>query len=214
MPAMSSDQLYKMYREECALNGDLAEFDALIKRGCTPQMAVSLVTRTPCGSSQTERALFEGHSLNHGFTNEPVWLQEAIITQAHRAGIRTHGKVYKQQLADGRGPATPEAWVAGIDDIADVYKKRKHQSCEGGFRFKGQEAPPTPDVPLAEDSIREYAQHYTAEDPKWKKKPQELREMIIETHGAPARGRGPKVKNPKLRKGRDKPSLAVEIEGL
>lgn len=211
MPPLSNETLARMYRADCAARGCAAEFDRLVSLGNTPQFAASLALRSPPGATGTERALFEGHSINHGFTDEPVWLQEAIIRQAHEAGISTHGKVYKQQLADGRGAATPEAWVSDISDVREAFRRRKHLNCDGGFRWKGEDADPVPDVPLAESSIQEFAQEYIAQDPNWRNKPQELREMIVETHGAPARGRGPKVK---IKKNRDKPSHAVEIEGL
>lgn len=63
-----------------------------------------------------------------------------VIEQAHEAGISTQGKHYVGGIADGRGPADPEAWVSDSSDVLRVAKKR-------GFTVKGavNYKPPKPD---------------------------------------------------------------------
>lgn len=137
------------------------------------------------GTGGTDRAFLQGHVLNHNLQDMPVWMQQNYVTRARKAGINITGKVYKSGLADKRGPADPRAWVSDLNDVRHVCEDRSLY-CEGSFHHTPEQPPPTPDCPLADSAIAECAMDYLAEDPSWALKPQELKEMIVEKHGAPA----------------------------
>lgn len=111
------------------------------------------------------------------------------LETAKRAGINTHGKHYVSQLAQGRGPADPKAWVSDTTDMIRVAKER-------GLRLRGavNYDPPVgdvkelPDIPLADDLVAEAVRDAIQENPdlaqklKTKKGRQELKEAAIEKH--------------------------------
>lgn len=188
--------LASIYREECEQAGVVAHYDQLIKKGNTPQFAAMIAMRQPPGTKGTDRALLEGDIIHHGLQHYPDWFKEMAIGRARKAGIDVAGKVYKSGLADSRGPECPDAWVGGTDDILRVCKKR-NLSCRGIVNYTGHDTPPTPDVPLAEDLIQESIPDMLMQEPKLAKDPVQLREAIIEKHGAPAAKRAPrKTKTP------------------
>lgn len=155
------------------------------------RFAEMVSTRRAPGLNGTDRAFLEGDVIHHGLNNQAPFLQEQMVSQARKAGINITGKVYKAGLADQRGAADPQAWVSGIDDVLAVCKA-KNLNCRGAVNHKAHEVPPKPDVPLAEKLIQEQAAEYVAKDPSWKKKPQELRQMIIDKHGSPSKFKNPK----------------------
>lgn len=147
-------------------------------------------TKQAPGTQGTDRAFLEGHH-NHGFDREPEWMQYMILNKAKMAGVQTQGKVYKGGLADARGPADPRAWVSDTHDVKKVCEERNYD-CRGAVTAKGELVERPPDVPLAEKLIEGITADYLEKDPDLKRKPkQEVREMVIATHGTPAKFKGP-----------------------
>ena len=136
----------------------------------------------------SDRAYLEGQVINHGLGDSPRWLADRYVAQAKRAGIDITGKIYRSGLADGRGPADPEAWVGSGDDFLGVCKRR-HKSAVGLLNYQAEPQPEPETVPLSEQAISELVPRYLAEDPDWARKPRELREHIVDRHGAPAKKR-------------------------
>lgn len=146
-------------------------------------------SRIAPGGTGTDRTFMNDRDVRHHGLNDrmPPWMAEIYVRQAKQAGINITGKVYKGSLADGRGPACPDAWVGGTDDVLAVARKR-NLKVEGIVNYdSGYDPPPEPDCPMAEDLLMDKARQKIAADPKWKEKPfQELREAVIDEHGAPA----------------------------
>lgn len=137
-------------------------------------------SRIAPGGNGTDRTFMNSNDvLHHGLGDHPQWLQEMIVKRARKAGINITGKVFKGGL--GRAE-NPDAWVGGTSDVLEVCRRR-NLTCEGIVNHRGHEEMPSDDMPLAADLVAEAAQHYVAEDPNWAKKPQELREMVIDRHG-------------------------------
>lgn len=155
------------------------------------RFAEMVSTRKAPGLNGTDRAFLEGDVIHHGLQNQAPFMREHMVEQARKAGINITGKVYKSGLADQRGPADPMAWVGGTDDVLAACKA-KNLNCRGSVNHKGHELPPKPDVLLAESLIKEQAAEYVAQNPEWKRKPEELRQMIIEKHGTPSKFKNPK----------------------
>lgn len=169
---------------------ELAVKDELFAQMCATQI--------PPGTGGTDRAQFSSRDINHhGLQDYPLWQQQMMVSQAKASGINVTGKVYRGGLADGRGAGDPAAWVSSVNDMITVAKKRNlNLSTHQGDKVLHKATPvaPTPDVPLSQNLINEYAQHYIEQDPNWKNKPQELVEMVVDTHGAPAHERAKKRK--------------------
>lgn len=142
-----------------------------------------LATQTPPGTKGTDRAFMEDR--HDPVPGAPEWLVKEVLKTAKKAGINTSGKTYKGFLADSRGHADPEAWVSGIDDVKRVARKR-NKNLTGAVEHRAVELPPEPDIRLAEDIVQRKMRQYIAKDRKWAKKPGELRDMVIEKHGAKA----------------------------
>lgn len=141
------------------------------------------------GTMGTDRAFLEGQH-NHGFTEEPDFMQGMLVTKAKEAGINITGKKYVGGLADHRGPKDPMAWVSDTHEALAVAKAR-NLDVTGVVNHRAHEVDPPKDVPLAENRIRDLDRMYAAKDPSWKRKrKQERREAIIDAHGAPAKNKG------------------------
>lgn len=147
-------------------------------------------TRRAPGLNGTDRAFLEGDVIHHGLQDKTPAMARHMVKKAREAGINITGKVYKSSLADQRGAADPMAWVGGTDDVLAACKA-KNLICRGSVNYEGTPPPPTPDCPLSDRIIKETARSYIAADPTWASKPHELCEMIIDKHGAPAKGRSP-----------------------
>lgn len=185
--------LSDIYRDECESAGVGDEFERLVKKGNTPQFAHMVAMRQPPGTKGTERAFLEGDVIHHGLQGYPEWFRELALKQARKAGISTTGKVFKSGLADDRGPACPFAWVSDPSDVVAACKMQ-NKSCTGSVEFQNYRPDPTPDCPLSEDLIQESVPEFLTEHPEFRKKPDQLRDAIIEKHGAPAAKKEPKRK--------------------
>lgn len=199
MSAISERTLDAIYREECSLYGCLDEYDALIRKGNTPQFASMIAMRAPPGTGGSEQAFWSGKDdkrRSHGLADMPRDMAEAMLAKAKRAGIDVQGKWYMGGLADHRGPGDPDAWINDISDIKRVARKR-NLTVEGIVNIQGERMPPPPDKPLSERLIRESIGEMVAENPALATKPiQELREAAIDKHGAPARHRKKRKRGP------------------
>lgn len=105
---------------------------------------------------------------------------------ARKHGVSTTGKVYMPQLARKGFTGDPLAWVSGRGDIV----KRTlaiGDNCDGLVTCNGaRDEPPPKPVRLAEHSVRRLVRQYRKEQ-RWARKPlNEVREMVIDKHGAPA----------------------------
>lgn len=139
-------------------------------------------SRKAPGTLLTDQFLWSGRCNNHGIEG-PDWLRKKTIDAAKKGGVSIAGKIYMPRLADKRGPADPNAWVGDNSELLAVCR-RQNRDCELGH--KAREVEPAADVPLAEDLVQETMQEYLQRDPGRATNLPELREEIIETHGAPA----------------------------
>lgn len=160
-------------------------YELMIAAGESPRMAEMLALRQAPGTGLTDRAFLEG--THEPFAGIPNYQVREYLAAAYDAGIPTTGRVYKSCLADWRGARDPAAWVQGIDDARAVCRKRN-------LNYFGEavEKPPQPDVRLASDIVERLAREQISKDPglnisirKDPKKIREVREEIIEKHGAP-----------------------------
>lgn len=191
--------LHSIYREECVAAGCVERYDALIKAGNSPGFAVMLAMRQPPGARGTERAFLEGDTIHHGLQHLPESMQMFHIAKARLAGINPTGKVYKSGLADNRGPGDPAAWVSSNEDVIAACRA-KNRNCSGAINYQADELPPKPDVPLHPSLVAEFAQQEIAKDPRWKNKPQELREKVIAEHGPACRSKKARLKPEQIAK--------------
>lgn len=147
------------------------------------RLAEMLASKTAPGTRGTDRTFMEDR--HDPIPGAPDWLVKDMLKQAHAAGVVTTGKTYKGFLADWRGHRDPEAWVTGVDDVKRVARNRnKHLT--GAIEHTAVEMPPVPDIRLAEDIVQRKMRQYAKTEPKLARKPRELREMVIEKHGAKA----------------------------
>ncbi len=142
--------------------------------------------QSPPGTRFTDRAFNEGQRRKMEGMSPLVAYN--LHKAAQKAGIDTGGKYY----VGGLGRATDKAaWVTSSDDVLAVCKAR-NLNCEGVVQHKAHfEDKPVKKVKLAEDLIQRFEKEYTANDPslakkvkRSKKAKQELRELIVHTHGA------------------------------
>lgn len=137
----------------------------------------------PPGTKGTDRAFNQGRYNQQQFDDMPKMMAEHMLREAREAGISTSGKQYVGGLADKRAHKDPEAWVDSTADIVRVARKR-NLTVEGIVSHKGTPVPPQRKA-LSERIIAEDMQHYRKLHPR--KKPQELREMIIAKHAHPSK---------------------------
>lgn len=133
------------------------------------------------------------------FANPAV--RRKYLAQAKKAGVNTDGKVYFSSLA--AFPGDPRAWADSKGEQVRLLEERGW-SADGDVKVKGKEYVPTPAVRLADDLVeermeRELEQRYPdatgGKTVRIKKKElAELRESIIEKHGAPRPGATPQFK--------------------
>lgn len=166
-------------------------------RGCTlcPMFASGV---TP--ACKSDGTIFPGH-LTGGRQFQSPELRRRYLAKARAAGVSTDGKVYVGALADS--PGDPRAWVDNVGDQKKLLEERGWNS-DGDVKVKAPDVAPPPPVRLAEDLIQDrleielekrYPDAQNGKVVKIKKKElAELREAIIEKHGAPARGKLGNVK--------------------
>jgi len=139
--------------------------------------------------SMTDRELFEGMGpLAKQFEGEEDYLDRIV------AGARAHGHnpgandVYMSNLARFEGD--PLAFVPPTGGRGHIRKVCEDRGlpCEGAVNVKGREPSEDPlakKIPLANSIVAREMNHRIKKDPGLKEKdPRELREAIIDKHGA------------------------------
>lgn len=158
-----------------------SQYESMRERGESHNFAEMAATRSAPGLNGTDTAFFRGKHLNQGL--EDNFMGERMRKLARRAGISIEGKVYIGQMADKRGAEDPRAWVSDTSDIRR-YCEETGAACDGIVKVKGSAPPPPVQVRLAEDIIQEKMQACLKKDPSRASNLVELREEIIERHGA------------------------------
>ena len=186
--------------EDCLRAGVVPEYVRLMEAGNDSRFASMLALRRPPGTGGTDRAFQAGCTGNHNLGNLPEFLRRRVVNTAKAAGICVGGRVYMPSLADKRGAADPMAWIADGSELLEACRA-KNRDCDFGAGNKQVvRGPPPEDVPLAEDLVQENMQEYLMRDPGRAKNLPELREEIIEKHGAPAaKKHGDKIKRERQR---------------
>lgn len=161
------------------------EHTAQRKRVYGDLMAELLQARQAPGTKNTDRAFLEGMSsgLTHGI--DPMFAEQ-YYARARKAGINPTGKVFISQLGRAEDPL---AWVSDLSDVKKACIAKGH-GCEP-LGIKPVEKDPGPDIPLAADIVDDLAERRMEENPDLKakiqenpKKLQELKEEVIDKHGA------------------------------
>lgn len=179
-------------RERDSMPPELAEeFDAIVRKGNSPSLALSFVSRRMAMMGGSDRAFCElsQRSMSKMARNN----RDEIVKIARKAGINTDGKVYQGEL--GRY-ADPHAWVSGAEDVKTVYKLKNWGSAEGMVKHKRTDVPVVRKrTGLAPDLVNERAADYVRKDQKLReqlrkgrKKIQDVKEMVIAKHGRKKRG--------------------------
>lgn len=137
-----------------------------------------LTTRTPPGTKNSERAFLAGRNslAEMSPASRMKWLR-----MAKRAGMSLDGKIHMNGLGDGL-----DSWVSNWDEALHRYRKQDKYCVyrHGELVFQPTEKEPEPDVPLAEDIVRESVRDLVQENPSLKRKKYgELREMAIDKYG-------------------------------
>lgn len=152
----------------------------LLSQGYGPRWAEMCALQKPPGVKGTDRSFMFGRMNNQQLDEMPVDHAQNIVTLAKRAGINVSGKYYAGGLADGRGPADPEAWVSGSDDIKRVAMKR-NLSVSGAVEHKGIPMERPKSKPLSDRLTKELMQRERKTNPTMKAG--ELREMVVAKYG-------------------------------
>lgn len=157
--------------------------------------------RAPSCVSDTTR--FPGHLQGGGQFSNPV-TRRNYLAKARKAGVNPNGKIYYSSLA--AFPGDPAAWQDSKAGQEKLLTARGWES-EGDVKVKGRDAAPPKPIRLAEDIVmarveEELERRYPdAVDVKIKRQEYEdIREAVIEKHGAPPAHKAAAVK---LSKGRD-----------
>lgn len=156
-----------------------SRYEDLRDNGDSHNMAEMLATRSAPGTKNMDRAFLQGTHQNGGLDEK---FGREYLRRARKAGIPTTGKVYLSQLADGRGAATPAAWVSGLDDVRDGVRAGGHGAESLGIQ--AVEAPPRKQIRMAEDLVQRQMNVELAKDPSKASKLGELREAVIDKHGS------------------------------
>lgn len=147
--------------------------------------------------ANTDREFYEGMgTLEQQFKNDPEGLKQTVAA-ARAQGYEPHyTDFYMGNLADRTGD--PKAFIQSSGGRGDIKRRclEKGVTCEGSVSVTpaeiGYRPPPKKDVRLAEDLIAEEMVTRVLSNPdlgyQCKENPKklaELREEVIETHGAP-----------------------------
>lgn len=133
---------------------------------------------------RTDREFLFGHCNGNQFEKTPD-VGDDYRAKAEAAGVSTTGKIYLSGLA--RFSGDPEAWVSDRGDVQRAVEKRPGWSCEGAVTTA---APPIDQEPkkvrMHPRIVKRIAKQMIAADPALAKKPaEEIKEMVIDKHGAP-----------------------------
>ena len=153
-----------------------AHYELMIRNGESHRFAEMMALgQTPYCTSDNRR-LLHGHRDGDEFGDPRVSARYRQIAEEH--GQNPVGKKYLSQLA--RFPGDPEAWVSDASDVRRICEERNY-ACEGAVNvpLPRPDAPPVPDVPVADDLVDHYAEREIENDPALAEKPvEEVKEMI------------------------------------
>lgn len=165
-------------------------FHAMVKQGNSISMAHMLASqKTPLLNGNINSEF--GKSMRSKMESMSPAHRKLIMDRAKRAGVKNIDGKY---LLPGLRPENPEAWVTGVDEAAETFKRNKLNSA--GVVNVTCDIDPTPpkQIRLAPDITNRIAQEKISQDPKLQeaitknpKKLTELKEQVIEEHGAPRR---------------------------
>jgi hypothetical protein len=164
----------------CAPQSVQAHYIMMVKDGSSPRFAEMCALQIAPAVKGTDRSFMQGRYNNEQLNSMPADHARNMITLAKRAGINPSGKYYAAGLADGRGPADPEAWVDSTADVVRVAKKR-NLTVEGAVSHKGIPQPRPKSPILSESLTKEMMQVEKKNHPTMKQG--ELREMVQEKYG-------------------------------
>jgi hypothetical protein len=150
-----------------------AKYEELRAKGQSHAMAELLAFRLPPGTKGSDKAFMQGRNNGEWLNDYQPIERRRLLEKARKAGINPNGKVYMNSLA--RSSSDDRAWVS---DVGEAMKLRQIRVDE---LKRSEEAPP---VRLAEDMVQAKVAEAVAVNPMADRR--ELREMIIEKHGAPA----------------------------
>lgn len=143
-------------------------YRASIAAGGTPRFAEMCALQAPPGTRGSDRAFMQGRCAGEWFGDMPRTLADQMVRQARKAGINTAGKFYMGGIADRRGPADPEAWVSGRDDVVRVCKKRNLE-IHGAVEYVPPEQPPRKEIDINPRILREQVREEMKKHPKLSK---------------------------------------------
>lgn len=158
-----------------------SRYEDMRRKGESHNFAEMAATRTAPGLNGTETAFFRGKHQNQGL--EDNFMGERMRKLARKAGISIEGKVFIGQMADKRGAEDPRAWVSSPSEIKR-WCEETGAGCDGLVKVKASPPPPPVQCRLGEDIVQEKMQEYLKKDPSRAANLPELREEIIERHGA------------------------------
>lgn len=165
-----------------------SHYETMRRNGESHSIAEMCATRFAPKMHGSERALLEGLTENHRISRMPEDQLDLRIAQARAAGVNTQGKVYADELARPGMTNDPEAWISGRDDFERVCRKNGWGCKKLGI--KAAQYQPEKKAPrLAEPLVREMmGRKLESMDPGERQKTdlRELREQVIEDHGATA----------------------------
>lgn len=168
----------------------IAIFNQSIAAGSDVRFAEMCALRSPPGTRFTDRAADQG--IHEQMSKVSPINQKMMLAAAKKAGINTAGKVHKGMLG---GVTNPLSWVSCADDIR---RSAEIQGLDVDGVIRHKAAPtiqkPAKRVKLAPDILKRLEASYLSKDAslreKVKKNPKargNLREMIVEKHGAKSR---------------------------
>jgi hypothetical protein len=141
-----------------------------------------LAARRAPGLKGSERAFLQGRiGASHDLDTMPLNSRTKWLMMAKKAGISLEGKVHMSGIGQGL-----DSWVSNFDEGLSRLKARGDRVViqNGEVVYEPPEQPEKPDIPLAEDIVRDSVRDMVKVNPGLKKKKyRELREMAIEKHG-------------------------------
>lgn len=163
----------------------LSIFREILSNGETHEFAAMCALRQAPGTRFTSRAYEQGMRETLGCGSDVT--RKAMVALARKAGIKTQGKFY-----NGTGGYTEaSSWSSDMDDTLTAAKQ-KNLTLTGAIQHQGRKPEAAPKrTALAPDIVNRFMVEECQRDPalaeKVQKNPKakrELREKIVEKHGA------------------------------
>lgn len=124
-----------------------------------------------------------GWAHDDGLNGSPV--RKRYYEEAKKAGISTAGKRYRHDLANYT--FDPNGWVGSIGEVYDKCRAQNRQITMGGTEevlLRNSEGPPQEAIRLDDDLVQEAMNDELRKDPSQAANMPELREKVIDKHGA------------------------------